>query len=61
MGGGWVNIVVHYVIQCGDDDIYVRFFHFVSSPSARESVKVLFLLTHHHFAQKWNAFFIFAP
>lgn len=44
-GAGGMNIIVYYVIQCGNDDIYVRSFILCLGKAFEKPVKVLFALT----------------
>ena len=59
-GGGGVNSVVHYVIQCGDDDIYVQLFHFVSGWRMRDPSKNALVFFSHLLPQKRNRIFSFS-
>lgn len=54
-----MNIIVYCVIQCGDDEIYVRFFILCLGQAFEESVKVLFVLTHQPSSKVESIFFLF--
>ncbi len=54
-----MNFIVYYVIQCGNDDIYVRFFILCLGKAFEKPVKVLFVLTRQLSSKVECVFFLF--